>query len=115
MKRLLFIALAALLLASCEKNDLSFSNGKNLSVDGHSYYGLMRNMGNIDTTFVAFRDGTFYTHFHSADLYSYSAGTYSQEKEVVKVEQTTGVLPTRVFISYGDFILGQGVYYQLYK
>lgn len=113
---ILLLACTAILLASCsERNTPSYADGKDLSVNGHSYFMLIQTSGVPDSTFVAFDNGTFYTSLGYAALYSHAVGTYTQEKEVIKVEQNTGMLPTRLFISYGDFLLCQGVYYQQYK
>lgn len=107
MKRFLLVAFVAALLCSCGGDEPTYTDGKSLSVDGHTYFAVM-NTPAPDTTFVAFGKGVFY-------LNNQEDGTYTQEKEVVKVEQKSGMFPHRVFISYGDFILGQGVYYQKLK
>lgn len=105
----IFLLLVSFSFVSCEQGNPFYSYGKDLSVDGHTYYMVTQNMGNTDTTFVSFRGNKFYQN----DI---EDGIYTQEKEVVKVEQIkSGLLPNRVFISYGDFLLNQGVQYTKLK
>ncbi len=109
MKHFLPILFACALLASCsDRNAPSYSSGKDLSVDGHTYFMVMKIADNPDTTFVSFNNHKFYLN----DLYD---GTFTQENEVVKVEQNSGMFPNRIFISYGDFLLSQGVQYTKLK
>lgn len=115
MKKLFLLLLLAFAIVGCESSVSLYSDGKNLSVNEQCYFSLTKVAGDIDTTFVAFSDNTFYQHNSIIGLYSNPAGTYYQEKEVVKVLSDKGMLPVRVFISYGDFLLCQGVYYQSYQ
>ena len=110
MKRLVPVFVFCLLwCVSCEQNDPTYSSGKDLSVEGHTYYMVISSGLSTDTTFVSFSKHKFYVN----DIQD---GDYTQEKEVVKVTNAKiGMQPNRIFISYGDFLLNQGVQYTKLK